>query len=94
MCINIVLWNANGLLQHLLEVKSFLYTVDILLVSEPHFTNTSFCKIQNNTTYHIMHSDGTAHAGTAIIIKNSVMHSGNAIQVFLPQLLKYILSNF
>jgi hypothetical protein len=36
----IAAWNANGLTQHLKEVEVFLITqkIDILLVSETHFT--------------------------------------------------------
>ena len=70
MSINVVLGNANGLLQHLLEVKSFLYTnnIDILLVSDTLYEHKLF-KIQSYTTYHTMHPDGTAHGGTAIITK-------------------------
>lgn len=42
---NISIWNAKGFSKHLLEVKLFFktYNIDILYVSETHFTdNTQF----------------------------------------------------
>jgi exonuclease III len=41
--IKIDLWNANGLAQHKDEVETFLdnNAIDILLVSETHFTDRS-----------------------------------------------------
>ena len=76
MSISIVIWNANGLSKHLLEVQTFLYNnnVDILLVSETHFTNRSFFHIPNYKTYLTLHPDGTAHGGSAIIIKSTLKH--------------------
>ena len=74
---NIVIWNANGLSQHLLEIKSFLYTnnVDLLLVSETHFTSKTYFEISNYKTYHTIHPDGTAHGGSAILVKSSIRHT-------------------
>jgi hypothetical protein len=43
--------------------------VDIMLISETHFTTKSYIKIPNYTVYDTQHPDGTAHGGTAIIIK-------------------------
>jgi hypothetical protein len=66
-----VLWNANGLAQHTAEVKTYIQTenVDVMLISETHFTTRSYIKIPNYTIYAAQHPDGTAHGGTAIIIK-------------------------
>ena len=71
-----VLWNANGLSNHLLEIEAFLNinNIDILLVSETHFTKKTYMKIPNYKIYHTMHPDGTAHGGTAVIIKNCIKH--------------------
>lgn len=75
-----VIWNANGLSQHTLEVKSFLelYKIDILLISETHFTKKSHFKIDSYKLYHTMHPDGTAHGGSAILIKNNIRHHETA----------------
>ena len=72
--LNIVLWNSNGLGQHVLELKTFIYrnSVDILLISETHFTQKSYVSIPNFTIFNTNHPDNTAHGGTAIIIKNSI----------------------
>jgi exonuclease III len=44
--LKIVVWNANGLLNHTPEVKTFLYSndIDIMLISETHFTQLSHLK--------------------------------------------------
>lgn len=74
-------WNANGLIKHIQEIKHFLVNndVDILLISETHCTSKSYVKIPQYTIYYTNHPDGTAHGGTAIIIKNNIkhFHSGN-----------------
>lgn len=72
----ITAWNANRLSQHLKEVEIFLNTnkIDILLVSETHFTNRNYIKISNYTAYNTNHPDGKAHADTAIIIKKDIKH--------------------
>ena len=71
-----MLWNSNGLSQHKLELIQFLLNnnVDILLVTETHFTKKSFFNIPNFTTYHTTHPDDKAHGGSAIIIKNKIKH--------------------
>jgi exonuclease III len=76
--LRIALWNANGLLQHKDEVTLFLQEqhilVDILLISETHFTAESYRKIPNFRVYSTTHPNGTAHGGTAIIIKQTIDH--------------------
>lgn len=74
--IKIVIWNANGLSQHQQEIQYFLENnnIDIMLVSETHFTNKSFIKIPNYSIYHTQHPGGTARGGTAVIIKNKIKH--------------------
>lgn len=70
------IWNANGLSQHRQEVYTFIVNlnIDIMMISETHFTKKNFLKIHNYSIYHTMHPDGTAHGGTAIIIKNTIKH--------------------
>ena len=74
--LNIVLWNSNGLGQHVLELKTFIYrnSVDILLISETHFTQKSYVSIPNFTIFNTNHPDNTAHGGTAIIIKKTQLN--------------------
>lgn len=44
----IAIWNANGLASHSHEIKIFLssHEIDIMLISETHFTDKSYLKIQ------------------------------------------------
>jgi hypothetical protein len=69
-------WNANGFGKHSQEIKSFLVNqnIDILLVSETHFTSRSFMKIPRYTIYNTRHPDGAAHGGAAITIKSKIKH--------------------
>ena len=70
------LWNANGLGKHCQEVKTFIknQSIDIMLVSETHFTNWTHFKIPHYDIYDTKHPDGTAHGGTAIVIRSSLKH--------------------
>ncbi len=72
MCI----WNANGLAQHKLEVKTFLEinNIDVMLISETRFTSKNFFKIDGYSVYNTKHPDGKAHGGTAILIKSRLRH--------------------
>ena len=47
MQLKIVLWNANGIALHTEEVKNYVQNqqVDIMLISETHFTTRSYFKI-------------------------------------------------
>ena len=71
---NIAQWNANGLQQHREEVKLFLNQnqIDILLISETHFTSNNHFTIPGYDLCYTNHPDGTAHGDTAIIIKNTI----------------------
>jgi exonuclease III len=62
----IAAWNANGLTPHLKEVEVFLniQKIDILLVSETHFTRRYYIKIPNYIAYDTKHPNWRAHAGT------------------------------
>lgn len=74
--LRVALWNANSLEQHKEEIKYFLIynQIDILLVSETHFIDKTYFKIPNFTTYSSNHPDGTAHGGTAVLVKNTIQH--------------------
>jgi hypothetical protein len=45
-----------------------------MLISETHFTTKSSIRIPNYSIYDTQHPGGTAHEGTAVIIKNNVKH--------------------
>ena len=74
--LKIVLWNANGLAQHVDEVKNYIQNqkLDIMLISETHFTKQSYFEIPSYTIYDTQHPHGTTRGGTAIIIKNGIKH--------------------
>ena len=74
--IKIAVWNANGLVHHKLELDQFLFNnnIDIMLVSETHFTNHSFMRFNNYELYSTNHPAGTARGGTAVLIKKSIKH--------------------
>jgi len=69
-------WNDNELSKHYLEFKAFILSqdIDILLVSETHFTIKSYLRISGYSLYHTIYPDGKAHGGTAIIIRSSIKH--------------------
>ena len=72
----IALWNANGLAQHKFELELFLkqQQIDVLLISETHFTDKNYLKIHGYNFYHTQHPSGKAHGGTGNIIKSSIKH--------------------
>jgi exonuclease III len=74
--LRILAWNANGLKHNVKEIILFLNTnkIDILLVSESQTTEHAFVKIPHYTIYYANYPDGTAHAGSVIIIKSNSKH--------------------
>jgi exonuclease III len=72
--LKILLWNANGLSKHKNELKTALndLKIDIALITETHFTEFS---IFNYTLYKTNHSDGTTHAGSCILVSNSIQYN-------------------
>lgn len=74
--LNIATWNLDGLSPNKDEVEILLNThnIDVLLVSETHFTANSSVKIRNYEIYAANHPDGTAHAGAAVIVKSNIKH--------------------
>ena len=69
-------WNASGLQQHIDEVKLFLKHnyIDVLFISETHCAGRTCCSIPHYNIYYANHPDATAHAGTAIIIRQTISH--------------------
>lgn len=74
--LRIMEWNANGLLQHQQELQVVLdiEKIDICLIAETHFTTQSYTKFRGYKTYHTIHPENAAKGGSAIIIKESIMH--------------------
>jgi exonuclease III len=74
--LRLALWNVNGLIWHKEEIILFLKEqhIDILLISETHFTAESYIRIPNYRVYNTNHPGGTAHGGTAILIKHITNH--------------------
>lgn len=70
------LWNANGLAKHNQDIQHFLSThkIDIMLVSETHFTDRSYFKVPNYQCYYTLHPDNTAHGGSAVLIRKQIKH--------------------
>lgn len=73
---NIAVWNANGLMQRSMELQKFLheFEIDVMLISETHFTNKNYLRMPNYTIHTSNHPDNKAHGGTAIIISNKINH--------------------
>lgn len=44
------------------------------MISETHFTKKSYFKIAGYNVYYTNHPDGTAHGGTAVLIKSKIKH--------------------
>lgn len=69
-------WNANGLTLHRREAEILIKKnkIDVLLISETHFTKNSKFQINGYKMYHTPHPDGRAHGGTAVFVKNNIKH--------------------
>jgi hypothetical protein len=85
--LQLALWNANGLSHHADELQTFLASrhIDIMLLSETHFTHKSYLRIPHYTVYHTSHPAGTARDGTAIIIKNTISHHPSVVIIYKQQ---------
>jgi len=70
----ILLWNANGLHNHKNELIITLNDkrIDLALISETHFTPNTKFKIPDYTLISSNHSDNTALAGAAILVKSTL----------------------
>lgn len=70
----ILLFNANGLKNHINELQSVLYNsrIDIALITETHFTKYSKFHIPGFHLIKTNHPDNTAHGGVALLIKTSL----------------------
>jgi exonuclease III len=71
--LRLALWNADGLTRHVDKLKTFIshYDIDVMLISETHFTDKSYLKLCNYTVCHTNHPAGTARSGSAILLKKT-----------------------
>lgn len=53
---------------------SYFQNIDIILISENHFTDRSYFNIPKFEQHYIIHIDTTAHGSTAICIKEPIKH--------------------
>jgi hypothetical protein len=53
--LQLAFWNANGLHQHAEELKVFLTVgnIDIMLISQTHFTDKSYLRNPNYAVYQV-----------------------------------------
>lgn len=74
--LKIATWNIDGLSAKIKEAEVLIneHKLDILLISETHLTNKNQIRIPNYNIYTTNHPDGTAHGGTAVIIRSSISH--------------------
>ena len=61
---------------HKEEIKLFLKQnfINILLISDTHFTTKNYFSIPRYKLYYTNHPDGTEHGSTAILIKETIKH--------------------
>lgn len=71
----LAVWDANGLMQHKLELQTFLVCqkIDIMMISETHFTEKSYLKInviiiRNNITHYETNCYKKEHIQAANIV--------------------------
>jgi len=71
-----LLWNSNGLANHKDELDALIHDrrIDVVLVTETHFTDKSRFYIKDYTTYKTNHPNNTAQGGAAILVKSSLSH--------------------
>ena len=72
--LRIAVWNANGLSNHQNEINLFIKThnIDILLISETHFSSKSYFNIRGYEIITANHPSGRAQGGSAVIVKKSL----------------------
>jgi len=74
--LKILLWNANGLKQNETELLHLLLEnqIGIALITETHCKPASKLYFPGFKIYRADHPDGTAHAGSAVIISSKIKH--------------------
>jgi exonuclease III len=74
--LKIAVWNVNGLYRNAQGIQIFIHTfnLDILLVSETHFTNRNYITTPNYNIYYTNHPEERVHGGIAVIIRQNIKH--------------------
>jgi len=74
--LRVATWNANGLSQNKLELENFLCQekIDVMLVSETHFTSETVFKIPGYRIYSTPHPSNKARGGAAVLIRQTIKH--------------------
>ncbi len=75
---NILLWNANGILQRWHELNQFLSEngIEIALVSETHLLPQQHLrKFPGYAMYSCHHPSGNARGGSLVLVKNHIKHT-------------------
>jgi len=85
--LRLVLWNANGLPSHRLELQTFpdMLKIDITPISETRFTSRTVSRLPRYTVFHSIHPDDTAHGGAAVIIRSYLGHNEH-LHIQTPEL--------
>lgn len=75
--LTILLWNANGIFQHLNELQIVLNEekIEIALITETHLKKSSILNIFGYEIIRADHPDETAHGGAALMISKQIEHS-------------------
>jgi len=83
----ILLWNANGIHNHIAELSLILHDkcINIALIFETHLTNRTKIHIPDYTILRSNRPDGTAHGGAAIIIRSTILFH-NVSQLSKPNI--------
>jgi len=76
MSTQIVIWNANGLARNKPEVEVYLKTnqVDVMLVSETHFTTRSHLKIPGYEVVNALHQADRIRGGATVIVRSGLLY--------------------
>lgn len=63
-------WTAAASARNVLDIEN----IDICLISETHYTNESFIRFKGYKVYHTIHPQNAAKGGSAVIIRETIMH--------------------
>lgn len=72
--LKVATWDMNGLIRHKYDMQNEYRNIYILLESGAHLKPNHSTMLKNYSIYSTSHPDGTAHAGTAIVIKKHIKH--------------------
>lgn len=72
----IATWNSNGIQNRKLGLEAFLkeQNIDVCLISESHLTLQSIVKLRGYKVYNTFHPSNKAKDGTAVIVKDNIIH--------------------